>query len=97
MTPEQILTKAAELVSGERATQHGDYVAQFERTAELWSVYLKVEVTAQQVAFCNALQKVSRDEVGAYNEDDGYDAAAYTGLAGAFSYLRSKVPGKTDA
>ena len=85
MTPDAILTRAASLVSGERARQHGDYTQLQSRIAELWSVYLKVPVSGAQVAFCMALLKVARDEVGEFNQDDGEDAAAYTALWAALS------------
>lgn len=78
--PEDILTEAAELVGGERARQHGDYVKQHKRVADLWSAYLNCSVTASDVAFCMVLLKVARDEVGSPNPDDGVDASAYTAL-----------------
>ena len=86
MTPDSILTEAAELVKGARAQQHGDYTKLQSRIAELWSAYLKVPVSAAQVAFCMTLVKVGRDEVGDFNPDDGKDATAYTALWAALSY-----------
>ena len=86
MTPDSILTEAAELVKGTRAQQHGDYTKLQSRIAELWSAYLRVPVSAPQVAFCMTLVKVGRDEVGDFNPDDGKDATAYTALWAALSY-----------
>tara|TARA_R110002020_G_scaffold92018_4_gene223117 strand:- start:1379 stop:1648 length:270 start_codon:yes stop_codon:yes gene_type:complete len=85
MNPDEILTKASSLVSGQRAEQHGDYVKLHKRTAELWSAYLRTEVSPSDVAFCMVLLKVARDEGGAPNEDDGIDASAYTALWAALS------------
>tara|TARA_R100000963_G_scaffold26868_1_gene18307 strand:+ start:693 stop:962 length:270 start_codon:yes stop_codon:yes gene_type:complete len=85
MNPDEILTEAASLVSGQRAEQHGDYVKLHKRTAELWSAYLRTEVSPSDVAFCMVLLKVARDEGGAPNEDDGIDASAYTALWAALS------------
>jgi hypothetical protein len=85
MTPDSILTEAAELVRGARAQQHGDYTKLQSRIAQLWSAYLDTPVTASQVAFCMTLLKVARDEVGSFNPDDGKDAAAYTALWAALS------------
>jgi|TARA_R110000744_G_scaffold41057_1_gene93052 hypothetical protein len=85
MNPDEILTKAASLVSGQRAEQHGDYVKLHKRTAELWSTYLGTKVAPADVAFCMVLLKVARDEGGAPNEDDGIDASAYTALWAALS------------
>jgi|TARA_R110000824_G_scaffold164199_3_gene340340 hypothetical protein len=85
MTPDEILTEAASLVSGQRAEQHGDYVELHKRTSELWSTYLGTKVSPSDVAFCMVLLKVARDERGAPNEDDGIDASAYTALWAALS------------
>tara|TARA_R100001443_G_scaffold114706_1_gene131077 strand:- start:10181 stop:10453 length:273 start_codon:yes stop_codon:yes gene_type:complete len=83
--PDEILTEAASLVGGERARQHGDYVTQHKRVADLWSVYLDKNISAADVAFCMVLLKVARDEVGSPNPDDGVDASAYTALWAALT------------
>lgn len=41
MTAARICTKAAELVSGERATQHGDKIMNMENIARFWDAYLQ--------------------------------------------------------
>ena len=69
-SPEKIMAIALQLVSGARATQHGDYRALHERVAKLWSVYLGVPVKGSQVAF---------------NSDDGVDATAYIALWAALT------------
>ena len=91
MTPDTILTEAAELVKGARAKQHGDYTKLQSRIAELWSAYLATPVNASQVAFCMTLLKVARDEVGDFNKDDGRDGTAYTALWAALSYQEKKT------
>ena len=68
-TPQEILEKACGLISGARATQHGDYTVLHQKVASMWSAYLG--------------HPVSGSEVGAYNEDDAVDGAAYTALWGA--------------
>ena len=80
MSPEQLLAKAQELVTGPRAEQHGDYCYQHRRAAELWSAYLDAPIGAEQVAMCMLLLKVSRSEFGKFNEDDGLDATAYSAI-----------------
>ena len=85
MKPEEILNKAASLVSGDRAKQHGDYTQQHKRVASLWSAYLNTPISAQEVAFCMVLLKISRDELGALNTDDGVDASAYTSIWAALA------------
>ena len=85
MKPEEILNKAASLVSGDRAKQHGDYTQQHKRVADLWSAYLNTPISAKEVAFCMVLLKISRDEVGSPNPDDGVDASAYTSIWAALA------------
>ena len=84
-SPEKVMSTALELVSGARATQHGDYRVLHERVAKLWSVYLGVPIQGSQVAFCMALLKGARDEKGSFNADDGVDATAYIALWAALT------------
>ena len=83
MLPEEILKKAASLIAGQRAKQHGDYTKLHSRIADLWSSYLKSNISPEQVALCMALVKVARDEVGNENPDDAVDAVSYVALWGA--------------
>jgi hypothetical protein len=83
--PEHILKEAASLVSGQRASQHGDFRLMHCRIAELWSAYLKIDIKAEQVAMCMTLLKAARSELGQYNADDGLDATAYTALWAALT------------
>lgn len=76
----EILKSASDLVGGDRAKQNGDYTLLHERVAELWSTYLKTEVSADQVVFCMTLLKMARSEFGTKNPDDGIDATAYTAI-----------------
>ena len=85
MSPSEILHKAASLVSGERAKQHGYYVLLHQRVADLWSTYLKTEVRPDQVAMCMVFLKLVRNELGSFNPDDGVDATAYTALWAAIT------------
>jgi|TARA_R110000822_G_scaffold1928_4_gene9141 hypothetical protein len=85
MRPKEILLKAAELVGGKRAEQHGDYRLLHVRIADLWSSYLGKKISPKQVAFCMTMLKVARDEQGVFNPDDGADATAYTGIWAALA------------
>jgi hypothetical protein len=87
LLPEEILKEAACLITGQRAKQHGDYTKLHTRIADLWSSYLKSNISPEQAALCMALVKVARDEVGGENPDDAVDASAYVALWGA---LRKK-------
>lgn len=97
-----ICAKAAQLVSGDRALQHGDKAANLERIALLWSVYLKGNIreslVMQDVAMMMVLLKVARTKGGQHNDDNYVDIAGYAGLggdlAGSAAALTSKRPKK---
>lgn len=78
----EILHEAARLTGGDRNDSHGDPKRQHAQAAALWGAYLGHRVTAEDVAICLALLKVSRIQIGAYNPDNYIDAAAYMGIAG---------------
>ena len=78
----ELLQEAINLVTGERARQHGDLLGNHQNIARLWSAYLKTEITAPQVAMMMALLKIARTGTGAYNADDFTDAAAYACISG---------------
>lgn len=80
MDRREVLARARELAD-ERSSVHGDFRAQHGTAAALWSAYLGVPVTAEEVAVCLALLKLSRTQHGEANPDDWIDAVGY--LAGA--------------
>ena len=63
MAPEQktVLQEAEEIVDGARRESYGTPKENHTRTAEMWSAYLGIEISARQVCMLNVLQKVSRD------------------------------------
>ena len=85
MKPDEILLEAANLVSGERADQHGDYIDLHKRVADLWGAYLRRPIRPEEVAFCMVLIKIARNEVGGHNPDDGVDATAYSAIWAALA------------
>ena len=82
-----LLTEAAELVSGPRAAQHGDMRDNHENISELWNAFLRIRrdptepLTASQAAIMMALVKIARTQTGDDNADDLRDAAGYCGIA----------------
>jgi len=87
MNAHDTLLKAAELVSGDRARQHGDKLDNHTKIATLWNAWLLVrrnpasELTAFDVAQMMSLLKKARTQSGGYNPDDLIDDAGYTGVA----------------
>lgn len=84
-TATTICQKAAELVEGDRHVQYGPMKENLGNCAKLWTAYLGVSISAEQVAWLNVLQKCARTKTGSYNLDDYVDAAGYAGIAGEVS------------
>jgi hypothetical protein len=88
MKKEEILMKAADLVSNSRQESHGDTFKNHEQIAEFWNTYLDnklkpmASITPDEVAMMLGLLKVSRSQVGKHNIDDYIDGAAYMAIAG---------------
>lgn len=81
-TASSICQTAADLTGGDRAKTHGDKVANHNNIATLWSAFLGVPITAQQVALMMVLLKVARTKAGTHNPDDYVDMAGYAGVSG---------------
>jgi Domain of unknown function (DUF6378) len=77
----EVCHRAAGLVGGDRARQHGEAVASHTKIAALWSAYLNTRITAHDVALMMALLKIARTKVGVFNLDDYVDAAGYAAIA----------------
>lgn len=67
-------------IINERAEHYGDPTPNMERTAELWSAYLGVPLTAHDVSICMILVKVSRARVS-YHSDNYEDMIGYAEIA----------------
>ena len=85
MTELHPLIEAHNLITGERAQQHGDAKAQFQRIVEQWALYIWHKYGVS-VPLCNEdycwmmadLKKVRRMMSG--GRDNIVDAAGYIGL-----------------
>lgn len=82
MNAAQTLEMAKTLVAGDRAETHGDMRECHDNIAALWSPYLGISLTPDQVAVMMSLLKIARTKTGSHNPDDYVDAAAYLGIAG---------------
>ena len=87
MNAADLLATAADLVSGDRAQQHGDMLLNHENIAAMWNAWLSIRrepgaaLTAADVAMMQSLLKVARTQSGEDNDDDLVDGAAYLGVA----------------
>jgi hypothetical protein len=88
----EIITKAGELVGGDRAQTHGDKHRNFANIASLWNAYLAAKngaaIDASDVGHMMALLKIARTQSGAMNDDDAIDAIGYIACAGEIAATR---------
>lgn len=77
---ESILSAAHTLVRGARQQEYGDPVVNLNTIARFWSIYLRVKVTAAQVAYMMILLKVARGIQDQTNRDTLTDIAGYAEL-----------------
>lgn len=81
VTRSDIIMKAEELINGDRNETYGDARESFDIIAKLWSVYLGVDVTAEQVAAMFVLMKISRQRKSKHM-DNWVDIIGYAALGG---------------
>lgn len=71
-----VLEEAEAAVMGARRNDYGHPADNHQRTADLWSAFLGVQISARDVCWMNILQKASRDH-HAPKRDNVVDAAGY--------------------
>ena len=82
MNRSEILDTAKKYVTKDRAADHGNMEDNFEMIAELWGVYLGVEVYSPDVAQMMTLLKIARAKSNPYHLDNYIDAAGYMACGG---------------
>lgn len=76
-----ILDEAKLITAGGRQDEYGHPFHDFNRIATMWSAYLGVPVTAEQVAICQVLLKASRLAHSPGHHDSLVDIAGYARCA----------------
>jgi len=64
----------------ERGKEYGSAMPLFNQVAERWSLTLKTDVTAAQVALCMIDMKIARINNGSTKMDNAVDIAGYAAL-----------------
>lgn len=76
----EALRDAARLINGDRNTNYGNPIDNFDRISKIWSVILGIEVTAEDVAMCMAGLKMARyASKSGFQPDTWIDIAGYAG------------------
>ncbi|QFG11569.1 hypothetical protein PBI_BOGOSYJAY_56 [Mycobacterium phage BogosyJay] len=76
-----ILTKAEEIINGQRAIDYGDALENHQRIATLWNAYLQQPVVDHNdVAVMMILLKIARFMENGYHQDTVVDIAGYAGV-----------------
>ena len=81
VTRSDLIVKAEDVINGDRHSTYGDARESFETIAKLWSAYLSVDVTAEQVAAMMVLMKISRQRKSKHM-DNWVDIIGYAALGG---------------
>ncbi len=87
-----VLDEAADKVCGDRHEDYGPPEINHKRTAEFWSTYLGIKVTAVQVCEMNILQKLSR-QVNKYKHDGPVDIIGFAANGAACHAAQLPVNG----
>lgn len=81
MNRAETLDAAKACVCQNREQEYGSPERNFELIADLWSVYLGVEITPVDVALMMAQLKMARIKTGTFKEDSFVDACGYIACA----------------
>ena len=90
MTRAEILDAAKVCVCGDRENEYGSPENNFQRIADLWSVYKDVKFTSNDVAMMMALLKIARIKTGTGKEDSYIDLAGYAACGAEISTNNEK-------
>lgn len=89
MVRKEILENAIQHTCGDRDVEYGFPKENFDNIARLWKAYLigkygkiELDITAEDVAWINVLQKMARTFSGNVKLDTYEDAAAFSAIAG---------------
>lgn len=90
MTRAEILDAAKVCVCGNRENEYGSPENNFQRIADLWSVYKDIKFTSNDVAMMMALLKIARIKTGTGKEDSYIDLAGYAACGAEISTNNEK-------
>ena len=80
MKRENVLAKAGQLITGDRARDYGDAYENHERVATMWSAILGIKVSVRMVYLCLLALKISRLVKTPSHTDSLVDICGYGAL-----------------
>ena len=80
MKRENVLAKAGQLITGDRARDYGDAYENHERVATMWSAILGIKVSVRMVYLCLLALKISRLVKTPSHTDSWGDICGYGAL-----------------
>lgn len=80
-TRRKVLEEAVKCVCQDREGQYGSPENSFNEIAKLWTVWLGMKITPQDVAVMMAMLKIARIKTGRFKEDSYIDACGYLACA----------------
>ncbi len=87
MRASDVCRRAADLVGGDRAKQHGNALETYTNIAALWSAYPQTPTTTYDVALMMVLLKIARTKPRGLNLDDFVGAVGYAGIAAELAII----------
>lgn len=91
MTREEILNEAKKCVCGKREQDYGSPESNFGLIADLWSVYLRTDISEVDVAMMMGLLKIARIKNGGGTGDSFVDLAGYAACGGELNDIPHSV------
>lgn len=89
MNRSETLDKAKACVCGQREEDYGTPEDNFRIIADLWSAYMGIKCTANDVAMMMALLKIARIKSGTATDDSYVDLAGYAACGAEINSFKS--------
>lgn len=91
MNRTEVLNNANQIVHGDRQEAYGTPENNFSKIAGMWSAYLGVPVSAEDVAAMMILLKTARVKSGHGSDDNWVDIAGYAACGGEIQSNSTEV------
>ena len=88
-TRRKVLEEAVKCVCQDREGQYGSPENSFNEIAKLWTVWLGMKITPQDVAIMMTMLKIARIKTGHFKEDSYIDACGYLACAAEIQALEA--------